>query len=265
MSITPQIDAASPEFPGDSTPQPPFGFRDTIRSTFGWAVGLSQLAMWMGAVRAAARITDIRKADYLLKTMAKTVPASLGIKVKVKGGDKLGAGPHVYVSNHVNIFDMFVLYGSIPEYTRALEHIDHFSWPLIGPLLAAAGQIPVDPKDARRTAKGLKAATEMLRRGESLTVLPEGSRTLDGSVGPFFEGAFRVAIKTGTPVVPIAIKGGRAVSRRGDWRMRPGSIEVLFAAPIPTTELKAADATELAAESRAIIIDLLQSRRAPGA
>jgi 1-acyl-sn-glycerol-3-phosphate acyltransferase len=94
--------------------------------------------------------------------------------------------------------------------------------------------------------------------------LPEGSRTLDGSVGAFLPGAFKVAIKTGRPVVPIAIKGGRAISRRGDWRIRPGTEEVLFAVPISTSGLKSTDAPHLAETCRKVVIDLLHGRRVPG-
>jgi 1-acyl-sn-glycerol-3-phosphate acyltransferase len=262
--MNPHIESCSPEFPGDPTPQPPFGLCDSIHSSWRWVVGLYQLAMWMIIVKTASGITDIKNMDHLLKLMSKTIPATLGIKVVVRGDKNLTAGPYVYVSNHVNIFDMFVLYQAIPEYTRALEHIDHFSWPFIGPLITAAGQIPVDPRDSRRTARGLKAAAEMLNRGESLTVLPEGSRTLDGSVGAFLPGAFKVAIKTGRPVVPIAIKGGRAISRRGDWRIRPGTEEVLFAVPISTSGLKSTDAPHLAETCRKVVIDLLHGRRVPG-
>ena len=146
---------------------------------------------------------------------------------------------------------------------RSLEHIDHFSWPIFGPFITAAGQIPVDPDDARVTAKGLKQAADMLRKGDSLVVLPEGSRTLDGSVGDFYPGAFRLAIRAQVPVVPMAIKGGRAVSRRGDWRIRPGKMEVIFGSPVSTDGLTIRDAEDLASRSRNIIIDLLQGRLKP--
>ncbi len=265
MTMTPDIEATSPDFPGDPEPQPPLSFRDTVRSVPLWTIGLVQLATWMGIVRVAARVTNLQRRDFLLKWMCRSIPATIGIDITVKGAKTLDpARPYVFVANHVNIFDMFALYQAIPGYTRALEHIDHFSWPFIGPLLTAAGQIPVDPRNPRLTARGLKKAKEMLDRGESLTVLAEGSRTLDGSVGHFFPGAFRLAIKAGVPVVPIAIKGGRKISRRGDWRVRQGREEVLLAAPLPTENLRAADSGKLAEQCRSVIVDLLQGRRLPG-
>jgi 1-acyl-sn-glycerol-3-phosphate acyltransferase len=265
MAMTPHIPPDSPDFPGDPSPQPPFGAPDTLRSLALWGVGLPHLAAWVLAVRAASAIVDLKRHDRWLKLMARSVTRLAGIRVEVLGREVIDRDrAYVYVMNHVNIFDMFVIYQSIPSYTRSLEEKSHFSWPVVGPLITAAGQIPVDTKDRRATARGLKRAADMLRRGESLTVLPEGSRTLDGSVGRFYEGAFRLAIQAGAPVAPFAMRGARAISRRGDFRMRPGTVEVLFAAPVPTKGLKPSDAAELSRRCRTIVIELLQGTRRPG-
>ena len=262
--MTPHIDAASPAFPGDGTPQPPFGFVDSLRSLALWGVGLPHLFCWMWVVRAIPRVSDYKRADFLLKTMCRWVPASCGVGIDVVGGGSIRKDrAYVYVVNHVNIFDIFVIYRAIPTYTRSLEHIDHFSWPVIGPLITAAGQIPVDPDDKRVTAKGLKAAVEMLKRGDSLTVLPEGARTQDGSVGRFYPGAFRLAVKAQVDVVPMAIRGGRTVNRRGDWRVKPGREQVLIGRPIPVAGRTLRDADAFAEETRQVIIDLLRGRVPP--
>jgi 1-acyl-sn-glycerol-3-phosphate acyltransferase len=264
MTMTPNIDADSPDFPGDPCPQPPFGVRDSLRSMLLWSVGVPHLAFWSGVVRALARYSDLRETDKVLKLMSRAIPAASGVRIDVRGGRSLDPNrAYVYVSNHVNIFDMFAIYQAVPQFTRALEHIDHFSWPFIGALLRAAGQIPVDPHDRRATARGLKRAAEMLRQGQSVTVLPEGSRTLDGSLGPFYPGAFRLAIQARVPIVPLALRGGRGISRRGDWRIRPGREEVLIGAPIPTSGLTVKDAGELAGRARQTIIDMLHDRIPP--
>ena len=264
MMMSPHIDADAADFPGDPSPQPPFGFADSLRSAALWSVGLAHLGSWMVAVRAIAKHGDLKRSDGLLKLMSRAVPALCGIKIEVIGGKSIDKDKaYVYVANHVNIFDMFALYQAIPQYTRSLEHIDHFSWPVIGPIITAAGQIPVDPKNPKLTAAGVKKATDMLTAGESITVLPEGSRTLDGTVGKFYPGAFRMAVRAHAPVVPLAIRGGRTISRRGDWRIRPGSEQVLIGKPISTDGMTIRDVDSLAETSRAAIIDLLQQRAQP--
>lgn len=265
MTITPQIDADEPDFPGDPSPQPVFGLVDSVRSIGLWALGVPHLAAWTAFTVAVSRFTDTRRVDRLIKLMSRAVPRLAGIRVEVLGREGIDpASTYVYVVNHVNIFDMFAIYQAIPQYTRSLELAEHFDWPLFGQFITAAGQIPVDPKDARVTARGLKRASQMLRDGDSLVVLPEGERTLDGSVGRFYPGAFRLAIQTGRPVVPMAIKGGRTVSRRGEWRIRPGAMQVLFAAPVSTEGLTLKDTEDLTERCRAIVIELLQGRRGPG-
>jgi 1-acyl-sn-glycerol-3-phosphate acyltransferase len=259
MTSTPHIDAEAPDFPGDPTPQPPFGLRDSLLSAMLWAIGIPHLTAWVAFAVAVSKVTDMRNVDPLFKLMSRAVPRLAGIRVEIVDQKKIDPkATYVYVINHVNIFDMFVIYQAIPGYVRSLEHIDHFSWPIFGPFITAAGQIPVDPKDARVTAKGLKHAVEMLGKGYSIAVLAEGQRTLDGSVGRFFPGAFRLAIKAKVPVVPMAIRGGRSVSRRGEWRIRPGRTEIVFGDPLPTDGLTVKDAGALADRCRAAVIDLLK-------
>lgn len=264
MCITPHIPADDSAFPGDPSPQPPFLFRDSVRSLFLWSVGLSNLFGWMWAVRAIPTFSDYKRADFILKALCKAVPLSCGVRIQVEGGKSLSRdNAYVYVVNHVNIFDIFAIYKAVPGYTRSLEHIDHFSWPVIGPLITAVGQIPVDPKNKHLTARGVRAAETMLKQGDSLVVLPEGSRTLDGSVGPFYPGAFRMAVRAGADIVPMAIKGGRRINRRGDWRVRPGKEKVLIGKPISVAGCTLKDMGALAETAREHIIDLLQGRLLP--
>ena len=266
MAIAPHLNAQSDKFPGDSTPQPPFGLLDSIRSLAIYSVGIPHFTAWTAFVLGVSRFMDLKHVDKALKLMSKAVPRLAGIEVSVLGQEAIDpARPYVFVANHVNIFDMFTLYQAIPQFTRSLELAEHFSWPVFGSFISAVGQIPVDPENPRITAKGLKKAAQMLLAGDSIVVLPEGERTLDGSVGHFYKGAFRLAVKTKVEVVPIAISGGRTVSRRGDWRVRPGKIEVVFGAPVSTEHLTLGDADFLAGECRQIIIDLLQKRRQPAA
>lgn len=259
MTISPHIDADSPDFPGDSSPQPPFGFIDSLRSVGVWTIGAPHLAFWAAFVTAASKVSNTKKIDHAIKFMCRAVPKLAGVDVAVTGKNNFNPnGTYVYVVNHVNIFDMFAIYQAIPHYTRSLEHVSHFSWPLIGPFITAAGQIPVDPSNKRLTAKGLKKALAMLKNGDSLVVLPEGERTLDGTVGTFFPGAFRLAIQAKVPVVPMAIHGGRTVSRRGDWRVRPGKMKVIFDTPVSTQGMTIRNSAELAKTCKQRIISLLQ-------
>ena len=92
----------------------------------------------------------------------------------------------------------------------------------------------------------------------------EGHRTRDGRLGPFYPGAFRLAIQAGVPVVPMALRGLRNVCPREDWRIRPGHVDVLFGAPIPTAGLGPDDIDPLGRRTRRALNDLLLRGGKPG-
>lgn len=260
MTLHPCL-VSNDQFPGDPTPEPVLGLRDAAHSVWRWSIGLPHLGAWSVALRLLARRRDLTREDRLFKILCHYSARLAGIEVKVRGGEALDPSrTYVYVCNHVNIFDMFAMYQAIPQLVRALEHAEHFDWPLVGPFITAAGQIPLDPDNALSSARGLRRAAAYLRQGISLAVLPEGERTLDGSVGVFHPGAFRLAIKAKVDVVPMAIRGGRRISRRGDWRMRPGEETVLLGTPLPCSHLTVRDAPALASQARSAVIDLLHGR-----
>ena len=91
-----------------------------------------------------------------------------------------------FVSNHVNLFDPFVLYSAMPQFIRGLELESHFRIPVYGWLMKRFGNVPVPdvnrPSDLKRMWRLTRAA---LDSGVSLVVFPEGSRTITGRVGRF--------------------------------------------------------------------------------
>jgi 1-acyl-sn-glycerol-3-phosphate acyltransferase len=95
----------------------------------------------------------------------------------------------------------------------------------------------------------------MIRRGHSLIVFPEGTRSLDGRVGRFKRGLFLLAIDAGVPVVPVALSGTRHVMRKGRLTTCPGDVGIVLHEPLRTEGLTRADATRLAERAHGIIAD----------
>ena len=112
-------------------------------------------------------------------------------------------------------------------------NVAHFRIPGYGWFMRIVGQLPVDRKDKELTARSFEQALEMLRRGESFCVFPEGHRTRDGRLGRFYPGAFRLALSARVPIVPVAVRGLRNLCPPGEWRIRPGRVQVFFGRPIP--------------------------------
>jgi 1-acyl-sn-glycerol-3-phosphate acyltransferase len=82
----------------------------------------------------------------------------------------------------------------------------------------------------------MSSACDRLGRGISVVVFPEGTRSHDGQLLPFKRGGFRLAEKAGVAIVPVTINGSGALMRRGDWRLRPGVVEVVIGDAIPPDE-----------------------------
>jgi 1-acyl-sn-glycerol-3-phosphate acyltransferase len=159
-----------------------------------------------------------------------------------------------FVANHVNMFDPFVLYSSIPQFVRGLELESHFSVPVYGWLMKRFGNVPVPDV---RTPSGLKRtyrlAREALENGTSLVVFPEASRTLDGSVGRFESGVFRMALNLGYPIVPMSVVHAFRWKRKGSHLLRPATVVVHIHATIETAGLGRADLHALRDRVREIV------------
>ena len=159
-----------------------------------------------------------------------------------------------FVTNHVNLFDPFALYSAIPQFFRGWELESHFKIPVYGWMMRRFGNVPVPevrrPADLKRLWKMTQAA---LDSGVSLIVFPEGGRTRDGRVGPFEDGAFRLAQQLGYPIVPVSVAGSFEFNRKGSWMLRPSKIVVYLHDTIETKGLSKDDVGALRDRVHAIV------------
>lgn len=171
-----------------------------------------------------------------------------------------------FISNHVNLFDPFVLYSAIPQFVRGLELESHFKIPVYGWMMKHFGNVPVPdearPSDLKRMWRLTRAA---LDSGVSLVVFPEGSRTLDGRVGPFKEGTFRMAQQFGYPIVPVSIVGSFEFNNKLSWMLRPSKIVVYLHDTIETAGLRKQDSEALKGRVRRIVAARVEEKAEPHA
>jgi 1-acyl-sn-glycerol-3-phosphate acyltransferase len=237
-------------------PLKPFSLFETIRSVPVWGLSLAHLGGWLGAFIVADKtVMEGARYDAWGKFVCRRVTGLAGIKVVQHGLEKLDpAGSYIFCINHVSLLDLFVVFQSIPYFHRSFQDESHFKIPVYGGCITVFGQVPVRRRDKEFNARAFEQAAEMIRSGDSFVVFPEGHRTRDGRLGTFYPGGFRLAAQAGVPVVPMALKGLRNVCPAGDWRIRPGRVDVIFGEPIPHD---AGDAEELARLARAALNDIL--------
>jgi fatty-acyl-CoA synthase len=116
--------------------------------------------------------------------------------------------------------------------------------PFIGTFLRQMGHLSFDRTDANSRLRQAEEMEEILRRGESVFVFPEGTFTSDDGVRPFQLGAFKAAVAAGTPIIPVSLAGTRRFLREGTYLPRPTSVTITLSAPIYPRASAAANSSE---------------------
>lgn len=158
-----------------------------------------------------------------------------GVRVRsVSGLENIRKGePYVVTPNHVNFLDPFIYQGYFPYYLRGLEKKENFKIPVWGQWMRAVGQIEIDRENPKRAAESMKEVARILREERtSVMVAPEGTRTPDGRLQPFKRGPFKTAAEAGVRILPMCCKGLFAINRKGDWRVKPGFVDIVYGEPL---------------------------------
>ena len=160
-----------------------------------------------------------------------------GVRVRLEGREKIRPGQnYLFVSNHQGNFDGPILFHAIPRDFRALIKKEMMQIPVLSVLLKQVGFVPIDRSNPASAKTTIESGVRLLKEGHSLVAFPEGTRSRDGQLGPFKKGAFMIALKARTPIIPISIVNSRKVQPPGAYGITPGVIEVIFHDPIATEE-----------------------------
>ena len=163
-------------------------------------------------------------------------------------------GVYIFSQNHTNHFDYITMYNATPHFKQGLELETHFKYPFYGWFMKARGTIPVPADRNNRSAMILEGIRNEVENGRSILAFPEGTRTLDGRVGPFRNGIFHTAIELGVPIVPVAVTGMYDVMKKGSLMLNAGNqVTVHVCKPIQTAGLTSADLDSLREETRSAI------------
>jgi 1-acyl-sn-glycerol-3-phosphate acyltransferase len=211
-----------------------------VRSGILWPLSILHFFIAASILIAIGTFTDPRKTDFLQRYFSRTVLRLAGVKFQVRRAP--GFDPNrtsIFVSNHVNIFDPFVVYSAVPQFIRGWELEDHFRVPVYGWMMKRFGNIPVasdpTPTDIKNLLRQTRAS---LDSGMSLVVFAEGGRTRDGHVRPFRDGIFRMLRQLPYPIVPMSIVGSFDFYRKGGKIFYPSTIVVHLHDTIETADMK---------------------------
>jgi 1-acyl-sn-glycerol-3-phosphate acyltransferase len=174
-----------------------------------------------------------------------------GVRLEVhRGADLDPAASYVYLANHQSLFDIPVVLLAVPGRFRMVAKQSLFRIPIFGWGLHAAGFVAVDRADREGASRAFAAAERRLRSGGSILLFPEGTRSAGTALLPFKRGGILLALRTGLAIVPVGIRGTRAVQARGQRSIQPGAVEVRFGSPIEVADFGIRRKRELIAEVR---------------
>lgn len=140
---------------------------------------------------------------------------------------------YLFFSNHLSNLDPPVLLPLLPGRTSVFIKRSLLKIPVLGYGMKLANFIPVDRDGRVESARqSVEAATSVLAEGVNVTSFVEGTRSNDGRLLPFKKGPFYLAMESGAPVVPVTIIGTDKLMRKGSLKVYPGTVRVIFHAPI---------------------------------
>ena len=177
-----------------------------------------------------------QKASYRICQLWARLNLSLyGVRVHTR---RLGAldpaSAYVFMSNHRSQFDILAVVVALSEFQlRWVAKVELTRVPVFGWALKHTGHVIIDRRDHAQAVASLRAARTKMAAGVSVVIFPEGTRSAGHqALLPFKKGGFMMAIETGFPIVPIAVRGSREILPRGSWQPASGEIEVVVGPPI---------------------------------
>ncbi len=211
-----------------------------LRAAVLWAISGIHFFIVCTLLVAMGIFIDPRKNDRPQRWFFRNILRLIGVKFEVRRSP--GFDPErtsIFICNHINLFDAFVIYSAIPQFVRGFELESHFKYPAYGWMMKRFGNVPVPDDNSRAGLEEMIRRTHAaLESGVSLIAFAEGARTRDGHVGPFKKGIFRIAQQFGVPIVPMSIVGSFEFHRTGGgWMIYPGKITVYLHDTIETKDV----------------------------
>jgi 1-acyl-sn-glycerol-3-phosphate acyltransferase len=224
------------------------------RTVFFLIPAISLYTIVLGTLSVGASLFERRGlfAHRCARLWSRLILRTTGVRVTASGVGRLDpAASYVLASNHQSIYDIPIVFDTVPLQLRIIAKASLGRFPFLGWHLRRTGHLLV-----QRDTPGagvFKRMAGLVGERVSLVVFPEGTRSRDGRVARFKGGPFLLAISAGLPVVPVSVARSRHVMRKGRLMTCPGDVALTVHEPISTDGLTREDARALAERVRGIV------------
>lgn len=163
----------------------------------------------------------------------------------------------LYVGNHNSYFDILLTYSQCPGLTGYVAKSEMLRYPLLRDWMKRLYCVFLDRSDLRAGMQMILTCIDYIKKGISICIFPEGTRSRDGQMQPFHEGSLKMASKTGCPIIPMAITNSAQIFENHLPFVRPCKVIVEYGAPIYPKELSKEDQKFLGAYTQKKIQEML--------
>jgi 1-acyl-sn-glycerol-3-phosphate acyltransferase len=212
-----------------------------IRSILKWAMGLVATLGWtiVAAVYTLSSASTEQIHFRCAVPWSRTLLKISGVSVDIEGLDRIQAtAAYVYIPNHTSFFDIFSLLAYLPVDFKFILKEELMGIPILSWGMRKAGYISISRASPAKARRSLRGAVNMIKNGTSLVIFAEGTRSYNGRLQPLKRGAFQLALASGAPIVPVAIKGSTEIMPKGSFKLKKGTIRITLAHPIATKNLR---------------------------
>jgi len=210
---------------------PPFHWWRTV---FFLIPAISVYTIVLGTLSILSTFVDRKghAAHWCARAWSWLILATTGVEVRVLGLERVRRGEtYVFISNHQSIYDIPVIFASLPFQLRIIAKESLGRFPFLGWHLIRAGHLLVDRRNPDRSGI-LKRWHRLVSDRLSLIIFPEGTRSADGHVNRFKAGSFLLALEAGLTIVPLSVSGSRHVMQKGRLMTCPGHVTLQVHEPI---------------------------------
>jgi putative phosphoserine phosphatase/1-acylglycerol-3-phosphate O-acyltransferase len=232
------------------------GSVNLVRTLAGLSAGgpLAGLGVGLGVLRRDKRAGI----NFVFKNWIDVMLATSDVHVNVVGKENAWAQrPAVFIVNHKNTFDGLITMSVVEKDFTAVAKGEIGKMPVFGHIGRLMDVAFVDRSSSADAVAALKPVEDLARKGLSVLVAPEGTRVDDRQIAPFKKGAFRIAMETGLPIVPIVIRNADSLGGRGALAMHPATVDVAVLEPISVEEWSLEELPKRIEEVRQLFIDTL--------
>ncbi len=161
---------------------------------------------------------------------------ALGVRL-----DVIGTFPndqaYIFMANHSSFIDMFVVAAVTKDKFTGVMAAEQMNYPLWGWIVRRMAVIPIDRHDPDASKTAIEVAENRLARGYHVGILPEGTRTVTGKLGPLKKGGFHMALNTGAPIVLIGVEGAYRFKPKTSRLLTPGTVTVRIGPILPAERI----------------------------